>query len=257
MPARDAIVHEVDHFGNEMFSRGLYAKHKSCYNGVALTKQSSKRHMLLRGRRTWRSLGHGSRARRSMSGCGLWNAHDPLSASIVHMLLSYNLVVVARFQLTPVTHACLGKERLMGTSLGRRLGAIFLVVVVLSLGLVPAAAAAPDLAPANAPSASCAPIYYRICRGDTLSSIAARYGVTVWQLQQWNGIPNPNLIYAGRTLVIYRCSYPAPRPAPNPCYPGCWQCACPAPKPPPPPPPCGCGVCPCQPWQPYYPPPHW
>ena len=148
----------------------------------------------------------------------------------------------------------------MGTSLWRRLGAIFLVAVVLSLGLAPAAAAAPEQAPANAPSASCAPIYYRICRGDTLSSIAQRYGVTVWQLQQWNGIPNPNLIYAGRTLVIYRCSYPAPKPAPNPCYPGCWQCACPAPKPPPPPPPpCGCGVCPCQPWQPYHPPPptHW
>ena len=61
----------------------------------------------------------------------------------------------------------------MGTSLWRRLGAIFLVAVVLSLGLVPAAAAAPEQAPANAPSASCAPIYYRICRGDTLSSIAA------------------------------------------------------------------------------------
>ena len=45
-------------------------------------------------------------------------------------VLSYNVVVVARFQLTPVTHACLGKERLMGTSLWRRLGAIFLVVVV-------------------------------------------------------------------------------------------------------------------------------
>jgi len=148
----------------------------------------------------------------------------------------------------------------MGTSVWRRLGAIFLIVVVLSLGLVSAAAAAPEQAPDNTPSASCAPIYYRICRGDTLSGIAQRYGVTVWQLQQWNGIPNPNLIYSGRTMVIYRCSYPVPKPPPNPCYPGCWQCACPAPKPPPPPPPpCGCGVCPCQPWQPYYPPPptHW
>jgi hypothetical protein len=140
----------------------------------------------------------------------------------------------------------------MGTSVWRRTGAIILIVVVLGLGLVPAAAAAPEQAPAIALSASCAPIYYRICYGDTLSSIAWRYGVTVGQLQQWNGIPNPNRIYAGRTLVIYSCGYLAPQPMPNPCQPGCWQCTCPAPKPqsqpwqPPPQP---------QPWQPP-PPPH-
>ena len=121
----------------------------------------------------------------------------------------------------------------MGTSLWRRLGAIILIVVVLGLCLVPAAAAAPEQASANAPSASCAPTYYRICYGDTLANIVWRYGVTVGQLQQWNGIPNPNLIYAGRTLVIYRCSYPAPQPPPNLCQPGCWQCTCPVPQPPP------------------------
>ena len=144
----------------------------------------------------------------------------------------------------------------MGTSVGRRAGAIILIVVVLGLGLAPAASAAPEQAPTNAPSASCAPTYYRIRYGDNLTSIAWRYGVTVWQLQQWNGIPNPNRIYAGRTLVIYRCGYPAPHPPPSPCQPGCYQCTCPAPKPPPPPPPpCGCGVCPC-PQPPHPPPPH-
>ena len=100
----------------------------------------------------------------------------------------------------------------MGTSVWRRLGAIFLIVVVLGLGLVPAAAAAPEQAPANAPSASCTPTYYRVRYGDNLTSIAWRYGVTVWQLQQWNGIANPNRIYAGQTLVIYRC-YTPPAPA--------------------------------------------
>ena len=97
----------------------------------------------------------------------------------------------------------------MGTSVWRRLGVIFLIVVVLSLGLVSAAAAAPEQAPDNTSSASCAPTYYRVRFGDTLTSIAWRYGVTVWQLQQWNGIPNPNRIYAGQTLVIYRCYAPA------------------------------------------------
>ena len=98
----------------------------------------------------------------------------------------------------------------MGTSVWRRLGVIFLIVVVLSLGLVSVAAAAPEQAPDNTSSASCAPTYYRVRFGDTLTSIAWRYGVTVWQLQQWNGIPNPNRIYAGQTLVIYRCWTPPP-----------------------------------------------
>ena len=133
------------------------------------------------------------------------------------------------------------KERHMGTSVWRRLGVIFLIVVVLSLGLVSVAAAAPEQAPDNTSSASCSPTYYRVRFGDTLTSIAWRYGVTVWQLQQWNGISNPNRIYAGQTLVIYRCWTPPPPPC------GCWSCPCPPPPtPPPPPPPCGCRSCPCR-----------
>jgi len=139
----------------------------------------------------------------------------------------------------------------MGTSLWRRLGVIALIVVVLSIGLVPAAAASPEQGPVNAPSAGCAPAYYRVQYGDNLTKIAWRYGVTVWQLQQWNGISNPNRIYAGQTLVIYRCGYPPHPPAPPPYPPPpphppvppppcggqhCW----PVPPPPPPPPPAGC-----------------
>jgi hypothetical protein len=126
------------------------------------------------------------------------------------------------------------------------LGVIFLIVVVLSIGMAPAASASSTQAPTNAPSASCAPVYYRVQYGDNLTRIAWRYGVTIWQLQQWNGISNPNRIYAGQTLVIYRCGYPPPPPAPCACY----TCPCaPAPPPPPPPPPapvpCGCYGCPC------------
>ena len=47
------------------------------------------------------------------------------------------------------------------------------------------------------------PIIYKIKSGDTLSGIAYRYGVSVQQLVNWNNIKNPNLIYAGNTLVIY------------------------------------------------------
>lgn len=44
--------------------------------------------------------------------------------------------------------------------------------------------------------------YYTIKSGDTLSGIAAKYGTTVSQLQAWNGITNPNLIYAGNKIRV-------------------------------------------------------
>lgn len=44
--------------------------------------------------------------------------------------------------------------------------------------------------------------YYTVQRGDTLSSIARRYGVTVQYLVNLNGIRNPNLIYPGQLIKI-------------------------------------------------------
>ena len=44
---------------------------------------------------------------------------------------------------------------------------------------------------------------YTVQSGDTLSGIAARFGVTVSQLCQWNDIVNPNAIYVGQVLKIY------------------------------------------------------
>lgn len=44
--------------------------------------------------------------------------------------------------------------------------------------------------------------YYTIQSGDTLSSIAQKYGTTVSQLCKWNNISNPNLIYAGNTIIV-------------------------------------------------------
>lgn len=43
---------------------------------------------------------------------------------------------------------------------------------------------------------------YLIRSGDTLSGIAARYHTSVGALAKLNGIANPNLIYAGRTLRL-------------------------------------------------------
>ncbi len=43
---------------------------------------------------------------------------------------------------------------------------------------------------------------YTVQAGDTLSGIAAKFGVTVAQLQEWNGISNPDLIYVGQVLKV-------------------------------------------------------
>ena len=45
--------------------------------------------------------------------------------------------------------------------------------------------------------------YHKIRSGETLSTIAKRYGVTVSQLRSWNGLSN-NRIRAGKQLKIYK-----------------------------------------------------
>lgn len=44
--------------------------------------------------------------------------------------------------------------------------------------------------------------YYTIQSGDTLTSIASRFGTSITQLQLWNGITNANLIYAGNKIRV-------------------------------------------------------
>lgn len=63
-------------------------------------------------------------------------------------------------------------------------------------------ASAPTPAPAPAAPAAPATTIHVVTWGETLSSIAARYG-TSWQaLQSLNGIANPNFIVVGQRLVI-------------------------------------------------------
>ena len=64
---------------------------------------------------------------------------------------------------------------------------------------------------------------YEVQRGDTLSAVARRYGLTVKDLVEANNIIDPNRIYPGQKLIIPGYLSPKPEPAPEP--------------PPPPPPP--------------------
>lgn len=54
----------------------------------------------------------------------------------------------------------------------------------------------------NLPEATTPPASYTIQKGDTLASIAQRYGTTVSALASANAISNPNKINAGKTLKI-------------------------------------------------------
>jgi LysM repeat protein len=69
--------------------------------------------------------------------------------------------------------------------------ALVITTLVLLVGVMPASAA---------PSEDCA--VHIVRRGETLYSIARRYGVNMWTIAHANGITNPNRIYVGQRLVI-------------------------------------------------------
>jgi LysM repeat protein len=92
----------------------------------------------------------------------------------------------------------------------RWLGILVLAVLVVGASstlFVPrAAAAAPDVAPLNDGGT------YVVRAGDTLNSIAARFGVSVGTLARANGISNPNRIYIGQRLAVPGNAAPAAQP---------------------------------------------
>jgi LysM repeat protein len=61
--------------------------------------------------------------------------------------------------------------------------------------------------PSPTPGPVGAPITYKIQPGDSLSSIAQKFGVTVDDIVKANNIENPNEIYAGQEIII-----PPPKP---------------------------------------------
>jgi LysM repeat protein len=64
--------------------------------------------------------------------------------------------------------------------------------------------------------------YYTVQRGDTLYSIARRFGTTYWAIAVANNLANPNYIYPGQVLAIPGYAPPvivvpaAPTPTPTP-----------------------------------------
>ena len=88
-----------------------------------------------------------------------------------------------------------------------------LVIALLVLAVVSVAALPALAAPGSAPQRQ--GTVHIVQWGETLGIIAQRYGVTVSQIAQANGIANPNYIYAGQRLNIPTGTAPPP-PAPPP-----------------------------------------
>lgn len=76
---------------------------------------------------------------------------------------------------------------------------------------------ATPVAPTATPVPGCSGFYYTVVAGDTLYSIARRYGTTVTAILAVNYIPNPNLIYVGQRICIPGIVGPTPTPVPGAC----------------------------------------
>lgn len=70
-------------------------------------------------------------------------------------------------------------------------------------------------APAPAPPPASGQMHV-VQRGETLSAIARRYGLSMWALAQANGLSNPSFIYVGQVLRFSGAGSPSPSPAPVP-----------------------------------------
>jgi len=76
--------------------------------------------------------------------------------------------------------------------------------------------AAPTTSPSASPAASPGPVTHVVQPGETLTSIALLYGVTIDAIIITNGIANPDLIMAGTVLVIPVDASGSPLPVATP-----------------------------------------
>jgi len=76
---------------------------------------------------------------------------------------------------------------------------------------------APTATPGPTPTPSPNQCVYVVKPGDTLYSIARRFGTTVSAIAQANNITNVNQIFVGQKLVIPNCA-PGPQPPPTNCF---------------------------------------
>jgi len=98
----------------------------------------------------------------------------------------------------------------MRLSLRRKVGVLLVSLLILQLvGLSVANAAPASLPPSYGMPG---PNYHVVRPGETLFAIGRLYGINPWWIARINMIPNPNIIFVGQVLVIFR---PGPSPFPT------------------------------------------
>jgi LysM repeat protein len=131
------------------------------------------------------------------------------------MVLAFMVLIVARTTVPSTGGSAAGTDtpgQVQGSSAPSSAGVPSSTLGLASEDPTPSGGAAPTpSAPASAPASS-APVSptpvpsaarsYKVRSGDTLSSIAARYGTTVKALMEANGIANASLIRVGQVLII-------------------------------------------------------
>jgi len=142
--------------------------------------------------------------------------------SILLIILSLSLVSAAQSGTTYVIRAgdtLIGIAIRFGTSVSEIVAANNIsnpnLIFAGSVLIIPDGGGSPP-APTPPPSGSGNHI---VQPGDTLSSLARRFGTTVAELAALNNLVNPNLIYVGQVLVLPGGSgspAPSPGPAPSP-----------------------------------------
>ena len=75
------------------------------------------------------------------------------------------------------------------------------------------AAPPPAPPPAPWPAPSACGFHYTVAYGDTLGTIAVRFGTTAYAIMQRNGLSNPNFVYPGQVLCIPGRYTPPPPPS--------------------------------------------
>ena len=84
---------------------------------------------------------------------------------------------------------------------------------VSTTSLIPAASVSTTIPAAFRPAQQSAPTEYTIARGDTISSVAAKYGLNTYEVLKLNGLQPNTIIYPGQKITLTG-SGPAPAAAP-------------------------------------------